>query len=84
MYLDLRELIPHGASSELKPWGGYIVHPDPQLLKPGERRDTAVVIDPDLLGKGVKPGTTVEFALTGYIRGKVIGGANFRITKRTP
>lgn len=80
VYLDLRQLAnPKQERNRL--WGSYIIHPDPQLLQPGEKRDATVVIDPDMI-KEVKSGEEVEYSLTGFIDGKMIGGNNFRIRKK--
>jgi hypothetical protein len=80
VYLDLRQIInPKQEQNHL--WGSYIIHPDPQLLRPGEKREATVVIDPDVI-KEVPSGEEVEYSLTGFIDGKMIGGDNFRIRKK--
>jgi hypothetical protein len=80
LYLELRQLPGTGTQEVSRLWGSAVIHPDPQLLMPGERREARVVIDPDKAD--VPRGTTVEYALTGFINGRIVGGANFRITKR--
>jgi hypothetical protein len=80
IYLELRQLSDSLNQGREILWESQIIHPDPQLLKPGEKRDAAVVIDP--AKSDVKSGTTVNYSLTGYANGKIIGGANFRITKK--
>jgi hypothetical protein len=80
IYLELRQLVrkdEQGRTARL--WGSWIKHPDPQLMKPGERREVTVFIDPD--PADVKPGETEEFALTAFIKKKMIGGVNFIIKK---
>ncbi len=62
-------------------WGSHIVHPSPQLIMPDKSSKAEVVIDPDILGGDIRPGEKVEFSLTGFINGKVVGGANFIIIK---
>jgi hypothetical protein len=80
VHLELRQLgrdgFPDGPL-----WGSAIVQPDPQLLLPGDSRLAKVIIDPALADGEVPDGTQVEFALTGYINGQPIGGANFAINK---
>jgi hypothetical protein len=80
VFLELRQLGRFGfADGPL--WGSAIVQPDPQLLLPGESRPAKVIIDPAQADGDVPEGTQVEFALTGYINGHPIGGANFAINK---
>ncbi|MFA6032864.1 MAG: C25 family cysteine peptidase, partial [Myxococcota bacterium] len=79
--LELRQLTPPGFP-EGPVWGSSIVQPDPQLILPGESRTAKVVIDPDMADTPVPAGTQVEFALTAFINGNPIGGANFAITKK--
>jgi hypothetical protein len=81
VHLELRQLAPPGFP-EGPLWGASIVQPDPQLIPPGASRTARVVIDPDLANTPVPAGTQVEFALTGFIDGRIIGGANFAITKK--
>jgi hypothetical protein len=83
VYLELRQL-PTPSQQENKTgfWGSTVIHPDPQLLQPGERREARVVIDPDAADTHIPPGVEVEYTLTGFVDGKVIGGANFKIKKR--
>lgn len=80
IHLELRQLIKEGEQERTRLWGTWIKQPDPQLMKPGEKRDVSVTVDPDLAD--VKPGTTAEFALTAYSKKKVLGGANFIIYKK--
>jgi hypothetical protein len=79
MHFELRQLTNTG-SLNTRLWASKIIHPDPQILQPGERREAKVVIDPDKTD--IKQGQTAEFALTGYLNGKICGGVNFIITKR--
>lgn len=79
VHLELRQLRVTGEQEDLI-WESWIRQPDPQLLKPGESREAWVIIDP---GKAdVRSGDEAEFALTGSMGGKVIGGANFIIRKK--
>jgi len=79
VFLELRQLVPEGQELENPLWGSWIMHPDPQLIKPGEMTKGCVLIDPDYAG--IKRGKA-EFVLTGYINGKIIGGVNFIIEKK--
>jgi hypothetical protein len=81
VYLDLRQLNDPKQPDRVLLWESYLIHPDPQLIKPGDRREAIVVINPDLI-KDVRPGDEAEFALTGFIDGKMIGGTNFIIKKK--
>lgn len=79
VHLELRQV---RSTSEQKGllWESWIRQPDPQLLAPGEKRKAWVIIDP---GKAdIGSGEEAEFALTGSINGKVIGGVNFTILKK--
>ncbi len=81
VYLDLRQLIDPKPQKRVRLWGSHVIHPDPQLLRPGEKREATIVIDPDAV-KDVKSGEEVEYSLTGFIEGQMIGGDNFRIKKK--
>jgi hypothetical protein len=61
-------------------WPTTIIHPDPQVIPPGESKEAVVEIDPDKIK--IRPCQTAEFALTAFVDGKVVGGANFIITKK--
>jgi len=63
-------------------WGTFINQPDPQLIKPGECREANVIIDPDLSIGKVNSGQIAKFAITAYIKGKIVGGVNFEIEKK--
>ena len=80
IYLELRQLKDSLNQGKNILWESRIIHPDPQLLKPGESRKATVVIDPAKADVG--RGTTVSYSLTGYANGKIIGGVNFRIKKK--
>ena len=79
-YLELRQLIPVKYEGKIPLWTTKILQPDPQLIEPGDKREIEVVIDPD--PADVRSGQEAEFALTGFINGKVCGGVNFIITKK--
>jgi hypothetical protein len=80
IYMELRQLKDSVSSGNPVLWGSEIIHPDPQLLKPGDQKQATVVIDP---GKAdISRKATVTYSLTGYANGKIIGGAQFRITKK--
>ena len=79
VFLELRQRLPD-AGGRRRLWGSAIRHPEPQLIGPGERAKAEVTLDPDIAR--AKRGEQAEFDLTGYINGKVIGGANFTITKK--
>ncbi len=79
VHLELRQIRSPGEQQNLL-WESWIRQPDPQLLLPGETREAWVIIDP---GKAdIRPGDKAEFALTGSMGGKVIGGVNFIIMKK--
>ena len=86
VYLELRQIRskPDDKDAEISNlvWASSLKHPDPQLIPPGRMRAAAVIIDPDKAIKPVRPGQKAEFALTGYIKGKMIGGVHFSITKK--
>lgn len=83
VYLELRQqLIKEDVEKGEVLWGSEIVHPDPQLIPPGEYMKAEVVIDPDFAITKIREGQTAEFSLTGFIDGKMIGGVNFIIIKR--
>ncbi|MCB9288810.1 MAG: hypothetical protein H6560_15995 [Lewinellaceae bacterium] len=78
IFLELRQLSGFG-EQEPQIWASRINHPDPQLILPGMRSTFEVLIDPD--PARVSKGQQAEFALTGFIRGQMIGGTNFIIIK---
>jgi hypothetical protein len=91
VHLEVRQLIPPGQESKVQLWATWIKHPNPQVLKPGDSARACVKIDPDFVAldnswawrdKAVKPGTSAEFAVTGFIGNKMIGGINLTITKK--
>ena len=83
IYFELRQLL---LKENIKEgdvlWGARLAHPEPQLIPPGQRTKATVIIDPATAVTKIRPGKTAEFALTGFVNGKIIGGVNFRITKR--
>lgn len=82
VYFELRQqLMTENVEMGEVLWGSIIVHPDPQLIPPGEKRKAEVVLDPDVAVTKIRPGQEAEFSITGFIDGKVIGGANFIIRK---
>ena len=60
-------------------WPCWVEHPDPQWLAPGETRRIRAIVDAP---STASLGATAEFVLTAYLRGEVIGGINFIITKQ--
>ena len=83
VYFELRQqLQAEDVEEGMVLWGGRIKHPDPQLIPPGESIRAEVIIDPDLAITKIRPDQEAEFSLTGFIDGKVIGGANFIIVKK--
>jgi hypothetical protein len=79
VHLELRQLFKKGSQMKLL-WESQIEQPDPQWLEPGEKRQAWVVIDP--ASADVGSGESAEFALTGFMGRKMIGGVNFIIIKR--
>jgi hypothetical protein len=86
VYLELRQIRPKSDEKDEEMsklvWASRLKHPDPQLIPPGQMKEAAVIIDPDKAIKPVRPGRKAEFVLTGYIKGKMIGGVHFTITKK--
>ena len=80
MFLELAQIFPREQTTYFRYWDPKIVQPDPQLLQPGEKREVKVIVDPD--PAQAKSGEKAEFALTGFINGKVIGGVNMIIKKK--
>jgi hypothetical protein len=79
VHLELRQIRTTSEQKDLL-WESWIQQPDPQLLSPGDKREAWVIIDP---GKAdIRTGDEAEFALTGSMGGKVIGGVNFIIMKK--
>jgi hypothetical protein len=76
IYLELRQKVDEDDESAQPIWGSMIIHPEPQVIPPGEFGKASVIIDPDMVD--IKRGT-VEFMLTGFINRRMIGGANFII-----
>jgi hypothetical protein len=61
-------------------WASWVKHPDPQFLKPGDRAEACVIIDPEKAD--VPKGTKAEFAVTCFIGDTMIGGVNLIIIKK--
>ena len=79
VHFELRQIRASAEQEELL-WESWIKQPDPQLLAPGDTREAWVIIDP---GKAhIGSGEEAEFALTGSIGGRVVGGVNFIIIKK--
>jgi hypothetical protein len=77
VYLELRQLSQKG---QVALWGSWMKQPEPQLLRPGEKRVISVTVDPDRGGKTVS--RQAEFSLTAFVGGKMVGGVEFRIQKK--
>jgi hypothetical protein len=77
LHLELRQI---RKRKKDRIWPATIVHPDPQVIPPGESKEAVVEIDPDKIH--IFPCRIAEFALTGFINGEVVGGANFIITRK--
>ena len=73
-------MIKPGQAGKERLWASRVIHPDPQVLQPGERAEACVIIDPDVAD--VKKGTKAEFAVTGFIDGEMIGGVNLVVVKK--
>lgn len=83
IYLELRQHLDRENNDERSVlWGSSIVHPDPQLIKPGDYMDAEVIVDPDLAEVKVIKGQKGYFTLSGFINGKMIGGIDFEIVKK--
>lgn len=79
VHLELRQLKGPWSQEEGPLWASWIRHPDPQVIPPDEWKEACVIIDPELVD--VPPGEQAEFALTGFIGGKLAGGVNFIMIK---
>ena len=77
--MEVRQLLNPKQEEQDRLWASWIEHPDPQILKPGERAKACLIVDPDIAD--VKPGTKAEFAVTGFINGRTVGGINVQLTK---
>ncbi len=78
VYLVVRQYLKQGDNdSQPQLWATRIVHPDPQLLRPGTRGKATIILDP--APAKPRPGMYAEFSVTGYIGDKMIGGGNFRV-----
>lgn len=80
VHLEVRQLIDPSQTGQERLWATWVRHPDPQVLKPGEHGQACVIIDPDVAD--VTEGARAEFAITGFIAGKMIGGLNVIMIKR--
>jgi hypothetical protein len=80
VHLELRQVRRPVQEEQPRLWPAFIRQPDPQLIGPGEKREAWVIIDPQ--AADIRPGEEAEFALTGYIKGKMIGGVNFIIINK--
>ncbi|MGD0353371.1 MAG: C25 family cysteine peptidase [Dehalococcoidia bacterium] len=78
VFIEVRQVFRPGQEGEKEkgPWVTKVMHPDPQVIKPGDSARAFLVVDP---GK-VETETPAEFAITGFIEGKMIGGVNLTIT----
>ena len=83
VFLELRQHLDRG-TPDYRPilWGSEIIHPNPQLIKPGENFNAQVIINPDFAKGKVPNGQKAYFTLTGYINGIMIGGVDFEIIKK--
>lgn len=63
-------------------WGSFIVHTDPQLLKPGECYKASIIVDPDYSKGKVMKGDVAKFTVSGYIDRTLIGGIDLEIVKQ--
>jgi len=79
VHLELRQLITPAQQETERLWETWVRHPDPQVIPPGERTEACVIMDPKLAQ--VRPGQQAEFALTGFINRRVVGGVNFIMIK---
>ncbi len=78
VFLEVRQMIRPDRVGKEPLWATKVVHPDPQVLQPGDRAEARVVVDP---GATIRKGTKAEFAVTGFIDGEMVGGVNLIITK---
>jgi hypothetical protein len=71
MFLEVRQISPEPL------WRTTIQHPDPQVIPPGGSTEGVVIIEPV---KGVDCQKPADFALTGFIENRIVGGVNFQIS----
>lgn len=79
LHLELRQIVRHQLDSQQKIWGNWLKHPDPQIIPPGGKSEGKIIIDPDY--GNINEGEQAEFALTGYIGKKMVGGVNVILTR---
>jgi hypothetical protein len=79
VFLEVRQLIRPDQIDRERLWATQVVHPDPQVLQPGDRAEACIIVDPDVAD--VDEGTQAEFAVAGFIDGEMIGGVNLVIVK---
>jgi hypothetical protein len=79
VYFEVRQLFTPNDPQRIY-WASWVKHPDPQFLKPGDRAEACVIVDPDKAD--VRPGTKAEFAVTCFVGDNMIGGVNLIIIKK--
>jgi hypothetical protein len=80
VHLEVRQLITPGEQQRERLWATWVKHPEPQMLKPGQRGTACVVVDP--APADVKPGAKAVFAVTAFVGPTMIGGVNVEMTKQ--
>jgi hypothetical protein len=80
VHLEVRQLIPPSQQQTMPIWATRIEHPKPQIIPAAESRQAWIVIDPE--PAVIDEGEQAEFALTAFINGHIVGGANFIIVKK--
>lgn len=77
VYLVVRQHTESTPGEPVPLWLTTIEHPDPQVLRPGERGSASIILDPTPAKP--RPGTMTEFSVDGYIGDLLIGGASFKV-----
>ena len=80
VFVEVRQLVDPKMHGEERLWPTWVDHPRPQILKPDERAEVCVIVDPEKAD--IKAGTTAEFAVTCFVGSEMIGGVNLRITAK--
>ena len=79
VFIEVRQQVPGDRTGREPLWATQVVHPDRQVLQPGEKAEACVEVDPKYAD--VPQGAKAAFAVTGFIEGQMIGGVNLVIER---
>ena len=79
VFIEVRQLVPADRIGREPLWATQVIHPDRQVLRPGEKAEACVAVDPKYAD--VPQGAKAAFAVTGFIEGRMIGGVNLVIER---